>query len=1048
MKGICLIICCLLLLQSRWVTAQETFSFDHPVRIDDRMGLPSNMVNALVQDHEGFLWIGTQDGLVRFDGHRLQVFQHDRRDAGSLQNDRIESLLVDHKNRLWVGTSQGLYHYDSEDQCFLPIDGKKYPKAGEILNTQRILSLFEDDQQQLWIGTTTFLACYHSQQDSMEVFTFSVKYPDTTFDATRINVVHRIAQDKLIPDKLWVGTLSGLIRFDRLSKAYDFFPNIMEDKDQQYLANSIKALHPLPNGRIMVGSWAGTYVFQPSAAVYSSIPLPQRYHSFLTRLTVNSFIAEPNGRRIGITHREGFSWYDPETGRLGPDYHNAPPQTVYSAQWVDRQNRIWGISDFGVFQYNPLINRIKLHNFPAGTEHFAALPRAALEDPERNRLLIVALSMNGVLSWEMDRDHWSVIPSPADLPDQAGFQHILRLQNGRIVLIANHKLYELLPASNRIIPLLPQVDFGTPAFRSAVEGAPNELWIGSRRAGLFRIDLEKGTFRTYAEELDKVPGDNRHQWIEQVYKDNRGQIWFRTAFEYSVYLPREDRFYHWDSYGRDSIRNLPVVLAFQEDRQGRMWLAGERYGLGLASVDDVDAGVIRVVNQVDGQLLQSVEDIGLDHQGKLWLEHEEGITRYDPETDQKRYFGAGYGVPATVLGLIHSLPDGRILLGRSGGVATFRPEDLFSNKELPIPYLTAFKIFEQEPDGMPAAERLKEIKLSYKKNFFSFEFSALAFNLPEHVRFRYRLEGFDQQWNEAGQRRYAAYTNIPGGDYVFTLQAANNEGIWNTNALQIPISITTPWWRSLWFWIPTALLFIGMVIFAVRWRIRQVRAQEQIKADFDKQLAGMELNALRAQMNPHFIFNCLNSIDYYIIKNETEKASDYLNRFSKLIRLILQNSRAEYVNLKDELEALKLYMEMESLRFDDRFEYVVRVGSGMQLENIEIPPLLLQPYVENAIWHGLAKKSNGKNRLDLTITSQNGLLHCRIEDNGIGREAAQKMKSETTSTHRSMGMYITRDRLSALSKIQPSKADVRITDLKHEDGTAAGTRVEISIPIR
>lgn len=210
----------------------------------------------------------------------------------------------------------------------------------------------------------------------------------------------------------------------------------------------------------------------------------------------------------------------------------------------------------------------------------------------------------------------------------------------------------------------------------------------------------------------------------------------------------------------------------------------------------------------------------------------------------------------------------------------------------------------------------------------------------------------------------------------------------------------------------------------------------------------MELHALRAQMNPHFIFNCLNSIDYYIIKNETEKASDYLNRFSKLIRLILQNSRAEYVSLKDELEALKLYMEMESLRFDDRFEYLVRISASLQLENIEIPPLLLQPYVENAIWHGLAKKSKGKNRLDLTITRQNGLLHCRIEDNGIGREAAQKLKSESTSKHRSMGMYITRDRLSALSRMQQSKADVVVTDLKNEDGSAAGTRVEISIPIR
>jgi LytS/YehU family sensor histidine kinase len=201
-------------------------------------------------------------------------------------------------------------------------------------------------------------------------------------------------------------------------------------------------------------------------------------------------------------------------------------------------------------------------------------------------------------------------------------------------------------------------------------------------------------------------------------------------------------------------------------------------------------------------------------------------------------------------------------------------------------------------------------------------------------------------------------------------------------------------------------------------------------------------------MNPHFIFNCLNSIDYYIIKNETEKASDYLNRFSRLIRLILQNSRAEYVNLKDELEALKLYMEMESLRFDDRFDYVVQVGSGLQVDKLEIPPLLLQPYVENAIWHGLAKKADGKNRLDLTITRRENLLFCRIEDNGIGREAAQQMKSASTGRHRSMGMYLSRDRLHRINRIHNVRADVKVTDLKDERGKALGTRVDIIIPIR
>jgi ligand-binding sensor domain-containing protein len=1048
MKGFGLIIGCLLLFWSPRLTAQDSFSFDHPLRIDDQLGLPSSQVLAMVQDLEGFIWIGTRDGLVRYDGYRLEVFKRDRTRPNPLPTDRIESLTVDHNNRLWVGTSHGLSYYDPEDQSFPQLSDELNNDNKDLLTGQRITAIFEDDQHKLWIGTATYLARYDAQLDSLEIFNFSVQSPDTTFDQSRINAVLQIAQDRLSPDKLWLGTLSGLIRMDRNTREFDFFPNIMPDKDQQYLANAIRAVLPLPNGRVMIGSWAGAYLFQPSTGIFQQIPLPQRFHPFLTRLTIQSFITEPDGRRIGITHHEGFSWYDPETGQIGPDYHNAIPEKMYTAQFIDRQKRIWGYSDEGVFMYNPLVNRIKSHVFPLGEDHFTSIPRAVIEDPANKRLLIAAVNTNGLISWNRERDHWKNIPLPSDLPEHVGFQDMIRLENGRMILVANHSFYELLPEQDRIVPILAHINFGTPVFRRAVEGAPNELWVGSRRAGLFRIDLNTGRYRTYTTKLDKRPGDNRHRWIENVYKDSRGQIWFRTAFEYSVYLPKEDRFYHWNSYGRDSTRNFPVIISFQEDRQGRMWMAGELFGLGMASVDDVEAGVIKVIDQIDGQPLLHVSDVGLDRQGKLWLEHEYGITRFDPESGQTRYFSPGYGVPPTAPGLLRSLPDGRMIFGIRNGVATFRPEDLLFNKELPIPYLTSFKIFEEEPGNMPAAESLREIDLSYKQNFFSFEFSALAFNLPQQVRFRYRLEGVDQRWNEAGQRRYAAYTNIAGGDYIFLLQAANNEGVWNTESLRIPIRITTPWWRSLWFWFPLGLVFVITVMLAVRRRIHQVRKQEKIKSEFDKKLAGMELNALRAQMNPHFIFNCLNSIDYYIIKNETEKASDYLNRFSKLIRLILQNSRAEYVNLKDELEALKLYMEMESIRFDHRFDYVVRVGSGLQLENIEIPPLLLQPYVENAIWHGLAKKSDGKNRLDLTITRQNGLLHCRIEDNGIGREAAQKMKSESTSTHRSMGMYITRDRLSALNKVQQANADVVITDLKHEDGTAAGTRVEINIPIR
>ncbi len=199
-------------------------------------------------------------------------------------------------------------------------------------------------------------------------------------------------------------------------------------------------------------------------------------------------------------------------------------------------------------------------------------------------------------------------------------------------------------------------------------------------------------------------------------------------------------------------------------------------------------------------------------------------------------------------------------------------------------------------------------------------------------------------------------------------------------------------------------------------------------------------------MNPHFLFNCLNSIDHYIIKNETRKASEYLNSFSRLIRLILQNSRSNYVNLKDELETLSLYMEMESLRFNHRFDYEIRVDPGLDLREIEIPPMLIQPFVENAIWHGLMHKA-GKGKVALDISKEGSSLMCAIQDDGIGRQKVAELKRGVSSSKKSMGMNITQDRIDTINKIYETNTAVHIVDLKDEKGEAAGTRVELLIPV-
>jgi LytS/YehU family sensor histidine kinase len=204
------------------------------------------------------------------------------------------------------------------------------------------------------------------------------------------------------------------------------------------------------------------------------------------------------------------------------------------------------------------------------------------------------------------------------------------------------------------------------------------------------------------------------------------------------------------------------------------------------------------------------------------------------------------------------------------------------------------------------------------------------------------------------------------------------------------------------------------------------------------------MQALRAQMNPHFIFNCLSSINRFILKNKTEEASDYLTKFSRLIRMVLNNSKQSFISLEDELETLRLYLEMERLRFKNSFDYNFSYRNAVDVGNIFIPPLLLEPFAENAIWHGLMHKQE-KGFLNFDFSTEDKFLSCIITDNGVGREQAELLKSKSAEKQKSMGLKITTERLSLLNNNSNQQTFFTIEDLVDENGNALGTRVHLKI---
>ena len=253
-------------------------------------------------------------------------------------------------------------------------------------------------------------------------------------------------------------------------------------------------------------------------------------------------------------------------------------------------------------------------------------------------------------------------------------------------------------------------------------------------------------------------------------------------------------------------------------------------------------------------------------------------------------------------------------------------------------------------------------------------------------------------------------------------------------------------WQTAWF-IALIILLVSGTIGIVYWlNIRNIRKAAALKSDFNKKLAEVELQALRAQMNPHFMFNSLNSIKHFILTHEPLKASEYLTNFATLIRSILHNSREKLVPLAKEIEALLLYIELEQLRFRDKFDLHCGISEDVDLEQTMIPPLILQPYVENAIWHGLMHKTD-KGTLMLSIARHDGAVRCVIEDDGIGREAAAVLKTKSATRYKSMGMGITRDRIEIHNKMTELGISIEVEDKYDASGDAQGTRVTIDIPL-
>ena len=269
--------------------------------------------------------------------------------------------------------------------------------------------------------------------------------------------------------------------------------------------------------------------------------------------------------------------------------------------------------------------------------------------------------------------------------------------------------------------------------------------------------------------------------------------------------------------------------------------------------------------------------------------------------------------------------------------------------------------------------------------------------------------------------------------------------MWNKKPATFTFTINIPFWKTWGFLIASAVLVISSFLFFIRLRIRKIKNNEKLKTELNKKIANIESQALRAQMNPHFIFNTLSSIQHYISNHNTDAALKYLSKFAKLMRKIMENSQHQMITVAEEINALNLYLELEVMRFDKKFEYHIIIDPLIDQNYDRIPSMLIQPYVENAIIHGLLPK-HGTGEISIILQKQNDTILCVIEDSGIGRESSKKFKKNRVQQHKSMGMSITQERLDILNASLSSNINSEIID-QYENGEPTGTKVILVIPL-
>jgi serine phosphatase RsbU (regulator of sigma subunit)/ligand-binding sensor domain-containing protein len=843
------------------VFSSNSLSQKKPVnfnRLTSSNGLSQNKAFNIVQDHDGFIWIGTEDGLNKYDGYNFEIFKRVPGDSLSLSDNWDNVLYVSKDGTLWIGgLLAGLNRFNSSTKTFTNYNND-HSNPNSIAGVN-IRSISEDEKGNLWVATVNNGFDYMMVKEGKFIHMFNMLPQDYPLSKNQILFVH---QDK--NDYLWIGSV-GKIHYFKIDYSEKDVPQLLPEKiENQIIKTAALSIKEDSKGNIWIGTAEeGLYRFDYQNKVLRKFE-PLEHPELLNSLAILALEADESGNIWvgGVPNKATISQSRQSfpglfkvniNSRTVQKYQHDPKDEksmsgnyIYSLL-IDRTGVLWAGTDVsGVNVYDKSVIKFSLLKTGSEDSRIQSALRGFYLD--QNNVLWIASTGSGLIAYDRDKDNYEFFTYDKNNTNSISSDLVQSIyDDGKYLWVGTLQGLNRFDKNSKkfkryyVDPSNPEFDANKITYKIIeIDKFPGYLWFGTNGGGLIQFDKEKEQFKQYKydPENSNSLSDKTNSVRTLLYSKTRpDELWMGTLNGINILNLNSGafRYYNYDPKDSSSLSH-PTVMDFYEDPKGFIWIA--TYGGGLNRFDPKTGKFKRFTEENSGLPNNGVYGTLPDENGNLWISTNNGITKLNPDTFQFRNYTVDDGLQSEEFngGSYYKATSGEMFFGGLKGFNSFFPSEVVDNKFIPNIVFTDLKIFNESVrvgGDSPLKQQIsktEEIVLPYWQNDISFEYVALHYSNPPKNRYAFKLENYENDWRYVDNVRIATYTNLDPGEYVFKVKGSNNDGLWNDQGKSIRLIIKPPWWKTNWAYGSYMLFFLVGIFSFDRYQRVRIKNVEQRKA--------------------------------------------------------------------------------------------------------------------------------------------------------------------------------------------------------------------------